>query len=103
MLSAIIHIDQQLFFLINGLGHPEYLNQLFLFFSFYPLLIWLLIGIVVFVVEEKREKAFLVRLLLALVLAGGLTSGLIKPVVGRPRPDITFGDQVMIVDEEPAS
>lgn len=96
-------LDANIFLGINHLPHPTLLNQLFLFFSFYPLIIWLLIGIVVLVIEERRDKVFIVRLILALTLAGSIASGVIKPLVKRPRPDITFGDQVVIVEEKPAT
>lgn len=101
--TALLHLDESLFFLINSLPHPPLVDFFFLFFSFYPLVIWLLIGVVVVVVEERKDKLFIVRLILALCLAGALASGFIKPMVRRPRPDKTHGDKVVIVSEKPAT
>lgn len=103
LLSFVLRIDEQLFFLVNLLPHTPYLDQIFLFFSFYPLIIWSVIGLVVLFIEEKKEKWFILRLVLALIIAGSLASGVIKPLVKRPRPDISFGTQVVIVNEKPAA
>lgn len=102
LLPAVKLVDEAIFLLINRLPHPLVLDHVFLFFSFYPLIIWLLIGIVVVIVEERREKMFLVRLVLALTIAGILASGVIKPVIKRPRPDITHGEKVIVVEEKKA-
>lgn len=101
--SSLKLLDDASFLMINQLPHPPILDQAFLFFSFYPLFIWLLIGIIVVIVEERKEKVFLVRLVLALSMAGILASGIIKPIIKRPRPDITYGDQVNVVEEKKVS
>lgn len=102
MLQLLKWTDTGLFFYINRLPHPGWVNQIFLFFSFYPLIIWLVAGILVVVIEERREPDFIFRLLLALGLAGLIATGIIKPLVRRPRPDLTYGRQVVIVEEKPA-
>lgn len=102
-LDLLKYIDESIFLLINQLPHPIFADQLFLFFSFYPLVIWSLIGVVIVVVEERREPLFIFRLLLALGAAGLLASGVIKPLVKRPRPDLTYGSQVVIIAEKPAA
>ncbi len=103
LLNVFLRIDEQLFFLLNSLPHTVFLDQVFLFFSFYPLVIWSLIGLVVLFIEEKKEHWFIIRLILALSVAGLLASGVIKPLIKRPRPDISFGTQVVIVNEKPAA
>lgn len=103
VLDFFKYIDESLFLLINQLPHPEVADQMFLFFSFYPLVIWLVIGILVVAVEERREPLFIFRLILALGLAGLLASGIIKPIIRRPRPDLTYGTQVVIIEEKPAA
>lgn len=102
ILATLLALDESLFFFINNLVHTPFLDQVFLFFSFYPLLIWMIIGLVVLVIEERKEKTFIIRLFLALTIAGLLASGVIKPIVRRPRPDITHGTDVVIVAEKPA-
>ena len=72
----LIALDTQLFFAINNLPHPPLLNHIFLFFSFYPIIIW--IGI---------AAAFM----------------LYEQVFVRPRPDLQHGQNaVIIVPEKPA-
>ena len=96
-MNVLIQLDELLFFAINSLPHNAVFNYIFLFFSFYPLIIWILIGLVVVIIEERKDRWFMVRLVLALVLAGGLTSGVLKPIIRRPRPDISHGDKVVII------
>ncbi len=103
LITALISLDETLLLIINRLPHPGIVDLFFLFFSFYPLVIWLLIGVMVVVVEERRDKLFIIRLLVALLLAGALASGLIKPIVKRPRPDISLPESVIIVSEKPAA
>lgn len=98
----LIALDEYIFLQINNLPHTAWLDTLFLFFSFYPLVIWIVIGIVVVVLEERKEKLFIVRLVLALGLAGFLASAFLKPIIRRPRPDLSHGPSVVIVEEHPA-
>lgn len=100
LLSATKLVDEAIFLLINRFPHPPVLDHVFLFFSFYPLIIWLLIGIVVVIIEERKERVFLIRLVLALIVAGIIASGVIKPIIKRPRPDISHGEKVIIVEEK---
>src|SRR3989344_5639070 len=102
-MQEILLLDQTLFFLINNLPHPWILDQFFLFFSFYPVIIWALIGLVLVIVEERKEKLFILRLILALLFSGFLASGIIKPIVQRPRPDISHGERVVNINEKPAA
>lgn len=101
-LAALVSFDEWLFFAINSTVHNPELDWVFLFFSFYPLLIWILIGVLLTIVEERREKLFIIRLLFALILSGALTSVFLKPIVRRPRPDLSHGVKVTIVSEKPA-
>lgn len=100
--SALKTTDEQLFLVINSIPHPPYLDQIFLFFSFYPLIIWILIGLMVVIVEERKEKIFFLRLILALILSGAVASGFIKPLIKRPRPDFTYESQTIVVREKKA-
>ena len=102
-MNMLLNLDEAIFFAINSLPHNVVLNSLFLSLSFYPLIVWILIGLIVMFIEGKKDRWFMVRLVLALILAGGLVSGMIKPLVKRPRPDITHGDKVIVVEEKPAA
>jgi len=103
LFAALINLDEALFFRINNLTHTPFLDWFFLFFSFYPLIIWMLIGLVVTFIEEQRDHWFIVTLGLGLLSAGFLSSVLIKPLVARPRPDLSHGSAVIIVSEKPAA
>lgn len=102
MFESLLALDNQIFHLINQSQHTPILDWIFLFFSFYPLLIWTGIGVVVGFIEERHNSLFFLRLILALVLAGALSSVFIKPIVRRPRPDIQHGAIVVLVPENPA-
>lgn len=103
IITFIKNLDVSVFLYLNNLPHTPALDFIFLFFSFYPLIIWMLIGMVVLIVEEKTERLFIVRLALALLIAGALASGFIKPLVRRPRPDLAHGQKVVIIEEKPAA
>lgn len=103
MIDTLLLYDEALFHALNRLPHTAFLNSVFLFFSFYPVILWFIIGFFIIVLEEYREKIFILRLICALLLAGWITSGIIKPIVKRPRPDILYGSEVIIVPEKPAA
>lgn len=102
IISWLKQLDERVFFFINSFPHNLILEKIFLFFSFYPLIIWFLLGILLFLLKKKKDIKFVVRLGLALVLAGIIASGVIKPIVKRPRPDISFGSKVILVQEKAA-
>jgi undecaprenyl-diphosphatase len=101
--TAILALDEWLFLQLNNLYHNAFLDWIFLFFSFYPLLIWIFIGLIVTFIEERKEKLFIIRLVVALLFAGALASVFIKPIIRRPRPDLSHGPKVVIVNEKPAA
>ena len=102
VIPRLIQLDENIFFFINSLPHNFALEKFFLFFSFYPLIIWFLLGILLILLKKKKDISFIFRLSLALVLAGIIASGVIKPIVKRPRPDIAFGSKVILVQEKAA-
>lgn len=101
--SALIALDEWFFLQLNTLYHTAVLDWFFLFFSFYPLIIWICIGLIVAFVEERKDSTFIFRLIFALIAAGAITSVFLKPIVRRPRPDISYGVKVVIIDEQPAA
>ena len=103
LFKLFLNLDESLFLTLNNnFPHTYVLDQLFLFFSFHPWIVWLMIGFLLMLVQKDTEKIFMVRLVLALVLAGWLASGMLKPIIRRPRPDIKYGARVQIVQEKPA-
>ena len=69
MLNLIQQLDSLILFAINGFPHWQFLNIFFLFFSFDPLIVWLVIGVMVVIYEERKDKLFLVKLFLSMLLA----------------------------------
>ncbi len=102
LITAVTRIDGQIFILINNLPHNYWLDQFFLFFSFYPLVVWLFLGALAILYEEKADIWFGARLILALGMAGFFASVFLKPIIARPRPDIAYKEQVVVVTEKPA-
>lgn len=102
ILRTVVTADEQLFITLNQIPHPVWLNNFFLFFSFYPLLVWALIGIVVIYFEEHYDRWFFAKMLIALLASGFIASAVIKPLVKRPRPDLAYGSQVNLIAEKPA-
>lgn len=98
----LIDLDIWLFSVVNRLPHPQILNQLFLFFSFYPLIIWSVLCLVLIWLEEQKDRLFIIKFIMALGIAGIVVSGIIKPIVGRPRPDLQLETEIVVVDEKPA-
>ena len=98
----LIDLDIWLFSVFNRLPHPQILNQLFLFFSFYPLIIWSVICLVLIWLEEQKDRLFIIKFIMALGVAGIVVSGIIKPIVGRPRPDLQLETEIVVVNEKPA-
>jgi undecaprenyl-diphosphatase len=103
MFQTLVNLDTQIFHLINGSIHTDFLDWFFLFFSFYPLIIWFSLGLMIVFIEERKDKVFIIKLGLALVAAGFVSTILIKPIVRRPRPDITHGESVILVAENAAA
>ncbi len=101
-LQWLIDIDIWLFHLVNQSPHPAFLNHLFLFFSFYPLIFWSVICLFIIWWEQKKDQRFFLKFILALGVAGIVVSGVVKPLVQRPRPDLQLGEQVIVISEKPA-
>lgn len=52
--------------------------------------------------EAKKDRLFIFKFVIALGMAGIVVSGVVKPLVMRPRPDLHLGEQVVVVTEKPA-
>lgn len=92
-MEILLALDQQLFFLINGSYHASLLDWTALFLSGVGTagIIWFILGIALFLREEKRDKWFFAPFLLTGGLSYFVTEVLLKPLVERIRPSVEMG------------
>lgn len=87
MLDWIIELDQQLFLALNHF-RSDWMDPVMLFLSakkvWIPLYL-LIIGVIVYV-QRKKAVVFVLFLVLSVVVADQITSGLMKPGFARYRP-----------------
>ncbi len=102
-MDFITQLDHSIFFFINHLPHTPELNQLFLLFSYNPVVVWGVLALILIFFQKGKNFHFLIDLFGALFLAAIITSVIIKPLIGRPRPDLSHGESVIIVTEAPAA
>jgi undecaprenyl-diphosphatase len=86
-------LDTNLFLWINHWPHTVLSDAVALFFSGIGAsgIIWMLLGIVLFLREETKDHLFFVPLVVGLASAVSLVELLLKPLVARPRPDMLMG------------
>src|SRR3989344_323414 len=101
-MNILSQLDTSLLLFVNGLPHTYALNQIFLFFSFYPIVIWGVLGCIFLVYEFSRARRFFIPLLISLVLSGVVATVFLKPIFGRMRPDMSHPSQVIVVAEKRA-
>ena len=100
MINALIQLDRQLFISINHLPHNLILDSFFAFLTGigYAGMIWFIIGIVIFIWEEIKDK----RTLFALILSGIFSLLLgefgIKNLIRRLRPQFTVPSTIIPFD-----
>jgi len=93
LMDILLEIDQWLFLLINHLPHQSILVGLMLFFSLIGsgAVVWLVLGIIIGWWQKKRSLKsmvnFLWPLFLSLALCTILVTLILKPLVGRLRPN----------------
>ena len=87
MIDYLLYIDQYLLLKINGLNTP-WLDTIMSAMTNGPFWLPLFIVVIGFIIYKSRWKAIAVFLFLALVIvfADRISSGLLKPWVGRLRP-----------------
>ena len=90
---SIASFDVSVFSFINHLPHPAILNDLARFFSGIGSwgAIWLIIAVILFFREEKRDHWFFLPSVLAISLSLLLSEIVLKWVVARPRPTVDIG------------
>ncbi len=88
ILHIITNLDQQLFLWLNTHAHTPWLDVFFVILTNKHN--WLGPGIIALVVlivyEKERSLVFLFMLLFAVVISDQVSSGMLKPWVGRLRP-----------------
>lgn len=93
MLNTGIVIDTWLFSMVNTMPHSFLLDQIALFLSGIGSygLVWLVIGLVMFLREERRNHMAFLPLLSGLATSYILSDVILKPIIGRIRPVFTIG------------
>ncbi len=88
MEEALLHFDQQLFQLINGQWHFDWLDALMPYWrsKYFWLPLYLFLFSFLYSNFGQRSHYFLLSMLLMLLLSDGLSSQLIKKSVARQRP-----------------
>lgn len=92
-MNFIFALDRQFFFFINHLPHTELTDLVGKLFSGVgtSIILWGIVGLVVFVREEKKHPSFFVPLFLSLLSSWTIVELLMKPLLGRHRPVIEMG------------
>lgn len=81
-------MDQQLFLFISQLPHNQFFDGLAQFLSGVGKagIIWFVLGVVLFLREEKKHHKFFIPIVGAGFLSWILVDFILKPLVARPRP-----------------
>lgn len=92
-MNTILSIDQQIFLWINHVPHSMISDTVAKFFSLIGSvgLIWFVIGIVLFIREERKHHMFFVPIMSAGGLSYVLVEWMMKPFVARVRPTVEIG------------
>lgn len=99
----LIRIDESILFFINGFSHPAWLDRMMLAFSYNPAIVWMALGVLVLFFGRFKKPQFLIYLGASIVLSAVFVSMLLKPIIRRPRPDLSHSTQVVVVQEKPAT
>lgn len=88
LLIELINIDYFITNLILGFPHPFILNSIFDFFSIsgWWLLVWGLIFLYLFFIEEKKHREFVILFFLSLLISSFFTNIILKNIFRRARP-----------------
>lgn len=92
-MELLLTLDHQLFFFINHLPHTVLLNALGVGLSAIGAagIIWLILGVILFIREEKRDHLFFAPILASAAASWVLVEKIIKPFIARPRPTLEMG------------
>lgn len=92
-MDTLIALDTRLFLFINHLPHTPFLNAIALLFSGIGAfgIIWILLGMFLFLREEQRDRWFFAPIIVGIAAAWATVELILKPLIARPRPDIALG------------
>lgn len=101
-MEFLLKYDQELFYLVNRLPHTPTLHTIALFLSGVGLgaLLWIGIGLIIFLREEKKDHRFFIPIGLALGMSWLFVELLLKNIVMRARPFVDAMDGVVVVGGE---
>lgn len=101
-MELLLMYDQELFYLVNGLPHTPFFHVIALFLSGVGLgaLLWVGIGLIMFLREEKKDHRFFIPIGLALGMSWIFVELLLKNIVMRARPFVDAMDGVVVVGGE---
>lgn len=97
MFESLLAIDHAVFLVINHLPHNDVSNWFALFLSGVGSagIIWICVGVYVFLHEEKKDHRFFMPIGLVLMSCWVGVEGLLKYIFQRPRPSIIDGAYVI--------
>lgn len=100
MLDFLFQLDKTLFFGLNRLPHNYITDSFFIFFSGIGNwgLVWLVIGIGLFIWEEIEDKKGLVALIIAVFISLIFIDWGVKNVIKRPRPQFSVAQTIVVQD-----
>lgn len=101
-MEFLLAYDQKLFYLVNRLPHTPLFHTIALFLSGVGLgaLLWVGIGLILFLREEKKDHRFFIPIGLALGMSWMIVELLLKNIVMRARPFVNAIDGVIVVGGE---
>lgn len=101
MFNSLQQLDASLFLLINHLPHNFVSDTFFALLSGIGKwgIVWMIIAVVLFIWEEKKNKTKLVALFLALASAAVLVELLLKNIIRRLRPEMVIQNAIVAWDK----
>jgi len=92
-MDNLIYLDRTIFYAINSLPHPWFADVVAMALSGISRsgLLWLIVGVVLIVREEIRDKLFFFRLVSTIIVALFVSEWVLKPFIGRLRPVFEYG------------
>ena len=96
-MEYLASLDRSLFLLINQLPHTPFIDAVVLALSGVGTagIIWFLIGLLLFIREEKKNHWFFAPMVIAGGLSWFLVEAIIKPLVARSRPAVALGGIIL--------
>ncbi|MBI5619978.1 phosphatase PAP2 family protein [Candidatus Gottesmanbacteria bacterium] len=92
-MQTLLALDQSLFLFLNHLPHPAWADSLAIALSGVGTagLVWFVIGVWLFLREEKKDRWFFAPLVLAGAASWLLVEQILKPWAARSRPALEAG------------